>query len=289
MLGVLFALGALFCWAFGDFFIQKTSRIIGIWKALFFITASGAIGLFPFVQNDLGLLFSVSNGLLFLGITSIVVLFTSLFDFEALKEGKFAIIEPILGIELPITIGLSIFLRNEHPTTAQAALMFAVFIGILLAVTVHYTRLFYHRRLIEKGALLAGLGAIGMGLTNFLFGVGSQDLSPLLTVWFVHLVLTVIILIYLIGSGEITTLFRDLKKHPRLIAAQSILDNAAWIFYGFATTLIPISLATTISESYIAIAVLLGVFLNKEKMQHHQKAGVALTVVGVILLSTITG
>ena len=36
------------------------------------------------------------------------------FDFEALKEGKFAVIEPILGIELPITVALSLFILKEN-------------------------------------------------------------------------------------------------------------------------------------------------------------------------------
>jgi|GEM_PF-4617325 3-methyladenine DNA glycosylase Mpg len=52
MLGVLLALGALASWTVGDFFIQRTSRKLGIWKALFFITILGAIVLFPFRQSE---------------------------------------------------------------------------------------------------------------------------------------------------------------------------------------------------------------------------------------------
>lgn len=40
-IGILFAFIALISWGFGDFFIQKTTRIIGSWKALFFIGIVG--------------------------------------------------------------------------------------------------------------------------------------------------------------------------------------------------------------------------------------------------------
>src|SRR3989344_4529122 len=94
-LGIFFAFIALVSWGFGDFFIQKTTRVLGSWKALFFIGIVGLVGLFPFVKNDLGSL----NGanLLFLSILGVVVLFAAFFDFEALRQGKIAIVEPILG------------------------------------------------------------------------------------------------------------------------------------------------------------------------------------------------
>ena len=109
--GILFAFIALMSWGFGDFFIQKTTRVIGSWKALFFIGIVGLIGLFPFVKNDLASL-SGAN-LLLLGLLAVVVTFAALFDFEALRQGKIAIVEPIIGLELPITVGLSLTLANE--------------------------------------------------------------------------------------------------------------------------------------------------------------------------------
>jgi drug/metabolite transporter (DMT)-like permease len=77
----------------------------------------------------------------------------------------------------------------------------------------------------------------------------------------------------------------DLKNHPKLIIGQSILDNTAWVAFAVSTTHVPIAIATAISESYIALAVFLGLFLNHEKLRPHQMAGVALAVVGVIALS----
>lgn len=281
--GVVFAFVALVSWGFGDFFIQRTTRLVGSWKALFFIGIVGFVGLFPFVRNDLTSL--DATHLLLLGVLGIVVVFAALFDFEALRRGKIAIVEPIIGLELPITVGLSLTLANEVVSTLQMLLIGIVFIGIMLAITEHHTRLHYHKRIFERGVILAGVGAVGMALTNFLVGVSSQDISPLVTIWFAHSLLGVVCGMYLFYKGEFVYLITDIKSNPTPIIGQSILDNVAWVSFAKATTIIPIAIATTISESYIALAVLLGLFVNKEKLKVHQIMGVFLATVGVVILS----
>ncbi len=284
-MGIIFALIALLSWGFGDFFIQKTVRHIGSWKALFFIGVVGFFSLFPFVKNDV--LSLSGNNLLLLTLLGVVVVFTALFDFEALRKGKIAIIEPIIGLELPLTVGLSIILGHEHPTMLQFSLIGMVFVGIMLAITQHYTHL-HGKRIFEKGVVLAGVGAIGMALTNFLVGVSSQGISPLMTVWFAHSLLAVVCGIYLLTKGEFGNLLSDIRAYPKPIIGQSILDNVAWVAFAFSTTLIPISIATTISESYVALAVLLGIFINREKLKSHQIAGVIFVLIGVSILSYLS-
>ena len=51
--GVLFAFVALVGWAFGDFFIQKTARLLNSYATLFIIGSIGAVGLLPFVFRDI--------------------------------------------------------------------------------------------------------------------------------------------------------------------------------------------------------------------------------------------
>ncbi|MBX4181383.1 DMT family transporter [Candidatus Parcubacteria bacterium] len=281
--GLTFAFIALISWGFGDFFIQQTTRVVGSWKALFFIGIVGLLGLFPFVKDDLASL-NIHN-ILLLGVLGVIVVFAALFDFEALREGKIAIVEPILGLELPITVGLSLALANESLSRTQLVLIAFVFIGIILAITEHRTHLHYHKRIFEKGVILAGVGAIGMALTNFLVGVSSQSISPLITIWFAHSLLAVVCGIYLIYKKEFRNLISDVRNYPKPIIGQSILDNVAWVSFAKATTYIPISIATTITESYIALAVLLGLFVNREKLKTHQVIGITLAIIGVITLS----
>lgn len=79
-----------------------------------------------------------------------------------------------------------------------------------------------------------------------------------------------------------------MEKHRSLILCQSMLDTAAWTAYAYAMTLIPIAIATTISETYIAVAVLLGIKVSKERLKSHQKIGVIMAITGVILLSALS-
>lgn len=133
-LGVLFALGALANWAIGDFYIQKTARKIGIWRALFFIAAFGGVVLFPFIIAELPSLITNPSAWLLLGMVSLVAFFAALFDFQALKDGKIAIVEPIISFELPLTIGLSVILLHESLSFIQTLLIILAFIGIILAL-----------------------------------------------------------------------------------------------------------------------------------------------------------
>lgn len=287
-MGVLFALGALVCWTFGDFFIQRGTRTVGNWKTLFYIGALGSIVLLPFVAREIGATLSNPSNAAILLLLVIVTLFTALFEFEALKRGKIAVVEPVMSLELPITIGLSLALWGERLSATQGILSLVVFIGIMLAVTIHHSHLHYHKRIFEKGFILAGIGAVGMALVNFLTGVGSQTTSPLFTIWFLHSTLAIICLFYFLYRGETKSILADIRRYPKTIVALSIFDNLAWISFAYAVRYIPISIATTVSESYIALAVLLGIFVNREKLKPHQFVGIALAIGGVILLSAIT-
>lgn len=286
MTGIAFALGALLLWGFGDFFIQRSTRAVGVWKTLFFNDLFAVVVLTPFIISDLGR--AAAGDFLLLGLLSVITAFAALFDFTALKEGKIAIVEPLLGIELPITVGLSVLFAGEKLSLPELSLMGAVFVGIVLAVTIHRDHLHYNRRLFEKGVLFAGLGAIAMALMNVLVGLGSQRTSPLFTVWFFSVVLAIICGAYLLLKGEWKNFGSDLRQSGAIILKQAVVDNAAWVSFAFATTLIPIAIATTISESYIALAVLLGIFVNRERLERHQLVGVILAIAGVLALSAIT-
>ncbi|MFH1866590.1 MAG: EamA family transporter [Patescibacteria group bacterium] len=288
MLGIVFAIGALVFWGFGDFFIQKTTREIGIFKTMFFIGLVAILGLFPFVKTELSIVFQRPETFIILGLAAVVAFLTAIFDFKALKEGKIAVVEPIIGMELPITVILGVTLAHEQLSALQYIIIFAIFIGIVLAITVNHKHLHYHKRIFEKGVVMALFGAIGMALTNFLIGTSSQLVSPLMVIWFIHGMLAVFTFVYLLTSGQFKSLYQNLKKYPKTIITQSVLDNAGWLSFASATTLLPISITTSISESYIILASLLGIYVNREKLKRHQKIGIALAATGIIIMAAIT-
>lgn len=287
MLGILFALLALFSWSIGDFSVQRAVRVFGDFKTLLYIGVIGVLSLLPFVYKEVVPLFLSTRGLVILTLAGVVIFFAALFDFEALKRGKLSVVEPILALELPITIGLSLFFWHESLSAVQYILAGTTFAGILLVVSSKAGK-GDTKHIWEKGVILAGAGSVIMGLVNFLVGVSSQTTSPLLTIWYTNLVFSFLCLIYLILKKDLKSIPGDIREKPRELLMVGIFDNAAWIFFAFATFYISISLATTISESYVALAALLGLWVNKEKLERHQLWGVAITVASVLFLSAIS-
>ena len=285
-LAVTFALVALLSWGLADFYIQKSSRTLGIWKVLFGVGIFGSITLFPFIINEFSILKPTDYMLLvFLGI---VIFLAALFNFAALKQGKIAVVEPLIGMELPLTVALSIGLGKESLTLIQLVLVAMVFVGLLMVITMHHKHLHRTRRTIEKGVMLATAGAIGLALTNFLVGLSSRQISPLMVIWFAHTQLAVICTIYLLYIKKFHTMWLDLETHLKATLGQSLLYNLGWIAFAMATTSIATSVVTAISESYIVLGVILGIFVNREKLRRHQVVGIILASIGIIALSAYT-
>ena len=68
----------------------------------------------------------------------------------------------------------------------------------------------------------------------------------------------------------------------------SVSDKTAWVAFAFAMTLAPIGIVVALSESYIIIAVLLGLAINRERLAAHQKVGLVTAIAAAITLAAIT-
>lgn len=285
-MGILFAFLALICWGFGDFLIQKSSRKFGKWVALFFITATATILLLPFVYQELVTVFSSNREIMILLIASIVLLFAALFDFEALCEGKICVVEPIYALEIPVTAILASYFLSENLSIKQILLVVCLVIGIFLVST----KSLHHLKKIklEKGIVYALLGALGMGATNFLFGLGARETNPLMINWFTSLIVAIITLVYIIFHTRRSEILRDWHKDKFLIIGIGLIDNTAWVAYCYSTLYIPIAIAISISEAYIALAALLGLIFNNEILRKHQILGLAVAVIAAIALAAVT-
>ncbi|MEK6862667.1 MAG: EamA family transporter [Nanoarchaeota archaeon] len=283
--GILFAFLALIFWGFGDFLIQKSTRKFGDWETLFIISIFGTIILSPFIYKDLVSLFSFNKEFWILLGVSAIILFAAILDFEALKKGKLAIIEPVLALEVPVSVVLAVIIIKENLSLINLILISLIVIGLSLIGIKSYH--LSKKRWIEKGVFLGVLGSIFMGATNFFVGFASRITSPLLTNWFIDIFLTLICLIYLLFARKLRKLVKDIKNNKKLLFTVSTLDNGAWVFFAISATLAPIAIVVALSESYIALAVLLGLFINKEKLMTHQKIGLVISFISVIILAIL--
>jgi drug/metabolite transporter (DMT)-like permease len=281
-LGVTLSLFALVTWGIADFLIQRSARCVGSVKTMLFVGIGSVLMFFPFVYADI-LSLQLSE-LLLLFLTGAVLTIASLFDFQALKEGKMAIAEPIVGLEMPFTVICAILLAEEKLEIIPALIIGLIFIGTLLLVTKRFQHI-KREHLLEKGVRLALFAAVGLAIANFLVGKSSLDSTPFLAIWFVGLIHALTCLAFLFAKRKLRSIMQDLKRHPWTLISQSVVDNLAWIAYAGAVLFIPISIATAISSGYIAVAVILGLVITREKLRPHQFVGIALVIFGIIYLS----
>ncbi len=242
---------AMLFWGVGDFLIQRSSRRIGNIESLLSIGVIGLVGLLPLVWKDISALFEWQNLLLigFLGVLTFVV---SLLDFEALKEGKLSVIEVVLETELPITIFLGLIFFGEKLYWQQWIIISLIFAGIMVMALKkgHFKN---HRKFLERGALIAFVGSIGMGGINFLTAASSRQISPVMAVWGPAFVFSILCFIVILRREGLTKTFSNLRKFKWLVLGMGIFDTAAWTAYAFATFEGEIAIVTAITESYPAI------------------------------------
>jgi drug/metabolite transporter (DMT)-like permease len=278
---IFFAFTAMLSWGIGDFFIQRSIKKVGSIESLAWIGIIGSVGLFPFIIKDLPFLQNPINLLLIVGL-GIISFVSAMFDFKALKAGKLSVVDVVMEAELPITIALSFIFLKEVLSTKQSIVILFILLGIILTAI----RSFSHfKSRIEKGVVLAFIAAIFFGILNVSLGFSSKLISPLMVIWgswVVYTVITLAVIAYKKGFKKFVVHGSENKK---LILTTGIVDTVAWVFYALALAKAEVSIVTAITESYPAIALFLGVWINKEKILLHQYAGAIIAIVCSVLLS----
>jgi len=285
-LGLLFCFLAMFGWSFGDFFIQKSARKIGNWETLFLVTFTGAIILFPFIYKEIPISFSQVRVVSIILGASLVLFFAALLDLESLKLGKLAVVEPIWSWEIPVGALLAYFIFKENLSLYQVILIVCLVSGLFL-VSLRSLDV-VKKILLEKAVFLAFASATIMGAANFLIGWGARVTTPLMINWTINVVVALLCLFYILVKKKGKNILKNVKKYPKIIFGMCLFDNLAWIALAYAMVLIPIAIAVSLSESYIIIGVLLGVFINKERIKPHQIMGIVLAVLAAIILAAIS-
>jgi drug/metabolite transporter (DMT)-like permease len=287
-IGIGLAFAAMLCWGLGDFLIQKSCRACGDWEALFVVALLGALIVSPFAIPKLPAFWQAGGtALIILGVACIILFFAAILDFEALRVGKLAVVEPIWSIEIPASALLAFFILGERISWSQIVIIAFLIIGLFLVSVKEKQKI--KRFFVERGVLLALLAGTLMGAANFFVGWGSRVSNPLVVNFVTDLFLILVTGAYLFFTGRIGRMVRDFRSHVSVLLPTGILDKAAWVAFAFSMTLAPIAVAVALSESYIIVAVILGLAINKEKLEGHQKFGLGLAVVSAIVLAvTIT-
>src|SRR3989344_3696298 len=177
-MGIAFAFAALAFWGVGDFLVQRSTRRFGDWITLFFIEGFATFVMAPFVWHELPALFASPYELALLFGTSAVLLVAAVIDFESLRVGKLAVVEPIYALEVPVAAVLGGIFVGEVLSGVQLALTL-VLVGAIMLLATKSLRDWRHVRA-ERGVWLAIIAALVMGTANLLFGLGGRAAGPLM-------------------------------------------------------------------------------------------------------------
>jgi drug/metabolite transporter (DMT)-like permease len=286
-IGIALSFVAMLCWGLGDFWIQKSTRKIGVLESLFFITAFGVVVLLPFVYKNLPGIFTAHlETIAVIGLLCVVLLLAAVLDFEALRVGKLAVVEPIWSFEVPVAALLAFFILGERVTFFQTFLIAVLLFGLVLVSLrdkIQISRVF-----LERGAVLAFFGAVFMGASNFFMGWGSRLSDPVMANFLSDLFIALVTGGILLFTGRFKNAIRDMFSNKQMLLQMSVSDKTAWLAFAFAMSLAPIAIATALSESYIIIAVILGLAVNKEKIKPHQKVGLIVAIIAAVVLAATT-
>ena len=198
--------------------------------------------------------------------------------YQALATGVMGVVAPIAStsVLVPVAVG---FARGEGPGPVRTIGIALAIIGVILAGGPHL-RLFRtggHRPILL--ALIAALG-IGISLLAVANGSGDNALSTLLVMRIVYPVLLIVVVI--------------VTKAPRVTgrgdtvpaAAAGIGDALAVMLYGVATRSGALPVVAALSSLFPVTTLVLARRIDHERLEREQAIGVALALVGVLVVVT---
>jgi drug/metabolite transporter (DMT)-like permease len=196
--------------------------------------------------------------------------------YQALAIGPMGIVSPLVALSVLVPVAVSL-LRGELPTPVQILGIIVAIVGILLASGPELSGAESARPLI-----LAGVAALGFGGMFVLMAEGSAH-DPLMTMTGMRVTTVVIFAVVLLVTRSIGGA-RPRDAAP--LAAIGVLDAAANVTFGFATTLGLLSVTAVLGDLYPVVTAVLAAIFLRERLRPVQYAGVAAALAGVLMIAS---
>lgn len=198
--------------------------------------------------------------------------------YQALATGVMGVVAPIAStsVLVPVAVG---FARGDGPGPVRTIGIALAILGVILAGGPHL-RLF--RSGGHRPILLALIAALGIGISLLAVANGSSDnaLSTLLVMRLVYPVLLIVVVILtraprVAGRGDVLP-----------AAAAGIGDALAVTLYGVATRSGALPVVAALSSLFPVTTLVLARQIDHERLEREQAIGVALALVGVLMVVT---
>ncbi|MCU0262434.1 MAG: DMT family transporter [Candidatus Nanopelagicales bacterium] len=270
----LLALLSSVMWGSADYLAGKLSRrrhvlvvlggtqVVGLVAMLLIATLSGSWGA-PGEYAGWAILASLSGA-------SGLALY-----YRALAIGTMGVVSPIaaLGVVVPLAVGL---LSGERPSTVQL-----LGIGLALAGVVAASGPEVRGEAGWRPVLLASGSAVLLGTALVAIAEGSQT-SVVMTMTMMRMTTVTLMAIAVVAMRRTVSVSRS--EIPSF-AAVGLMDVAANLAFGLASTLGMLSLVSVFGSLYPVATILLARFIDHERLRRIQQVGVALALAGVVVIT----
>ncbi|HZQ82359.1 MAG TPA: DMT family transporter [Gaiellaceae bacterium] len=275
MTALLLALGASLAWGVADFVGPLISRTYGALPVLFWAQIGGVAGI--------GIAIAVRGdgppgwGVLYAVLASIGGMLGIVAYYRGMVEGAMSVVAPIAGVSavIPVVFGIA---TGDHPSATQICGIVCALAGVGFASIEHQEG----RRRIAAGVGLALLAAAGFGFYfPWMHAAGKVDF------WWASFVFRATALL-LVGS-IVAARRPPLRFSPKLLVvvfAVGLGDTLGNVFFAASSHHGGlVSLTSVLASLYPVVTVLLAASVLKERVARLQKAGIVLTLAGVVLIS----
>ncbi|MCL5429964.1 MAG: DMT family transporter [Candidatus Marsarchaeota archaeon] len=283
MLGIVFAIITMFAYGIADAILADVVKKFGVvWTSgwyflvtsLVFIPLILYFGISPIPGYYVVLLIVVLALISVLGILS--------FN-EGLKVGHPSVIIPIAASASVVTVVLSVIFFHESLTlVAIVGIALIIMGGILSSFKLHHL-LKARSKNLSKGVQYAALTMVSWGLFYFLLSDLTHYVGWLSAAFFFNTVS--VLFIFIMGIGKHRKVYVPKGKGTKLIVLAGILNAIAVLSFNLGVTQTFTSIVTPIVAADAVVAVLLALVWLKDKPTHNQLIGIAMVLLGVIIVS----
>jgi drug/metabolite transporter (DMT)-like permease len=271
---LLLALGASLAWGVSDFVGPLVARTVGTLRVLFWAQIGGllAIGLAVAIRGQgpagWAVLFAVAAS-----IGGMLGLFAY---YRGIQHGAISVVAPIAGVSaiVPVIFGIA---TGDSPSALQLMGVACALLGVALASVEHHEG----SRRVAAGAGLALLAAAGFGFYfPWMHAAGKVDF------WWASLVFrTVALLLVAAVVVQQRAPMKLGKRELAIVFAIGIGDTLGNALFAASSGKGLISLTAVLASLYPVVTVLLAASVLRERVAPMQRAGIVLTLAGVVLIS----
>jgi drug/metabolite transporter (DMT)-like permease len=275
LLGIVFALASALVWGGGDFSGGLATRRNSPFQVLALSSLSGLVVLAafallyrePFPQGRavvLALLAGIAGAV---GLAAL---------YQGLAAGSAAVVAPtsgVLGAAVPVAYSVW---QNGAPAALQLAGFAAALLGIVLVSRPVEDETSRGR----QGFPLAMLAGLGFGVFFILIAEAGRQLvfTPLILARGVEFSIAALMLL----ASRLR--FPSARANPIALLA-GVLDGGGNALYVLAGQFVPLGVAAVLASFYPAATVALSSIILKERVAPGQRAGVALCLAAIVLIS----